>query len=267
MSTGQWNKHSFVVGGKMRRAILISLLLLSGCACNQNLTTYPAEIEQRHGVVIKIKDTSNQSGLCKLLAIIDKDLERCPQYFKDNIGPIFIERSFNELGPQGMFLVGYVDSGDMWGNYPIHIKNRSALEKVLFPVPREDQVFLHEASHSFEFNIKDDISDKWDVLYKEFSEVQTNKYNKSALVLRFLSLEVSKPDSMASSYASVDHHEDFAETHCFLRRNNIELIKDKYPVLYKKCKIVERFTNPPTVSAKAAGLSSQSADGSFKQGL
>jgi hypothetical protein len=240
----------------MRRVILILALLLSGCACNQNLTTRLVKIEQKHGVVIKIKDSSNQSGLCKLLEIIDKDLEKCPQYFKDNIGPIFIERSFNELGPQGVFLAGYVDSGDIWGNYPIHIKNRSALEKVLLPVPREEQVFLHEASHSFELNIKDDISDKWAVFYKEFSEVQTNEYNKSALALRFLSLGVSKPDSMSSSYAGADHHEDFAETHCFLRRNNIELIKDRYPVLYKKCKIVERFTNPPTVSAKAAGLGS-----------
>ena len=93
-------------------------LLLSGCACNQNLTTYPAEIEQRHGVVIEIKPplffAKQNRGVCKLLEIIDKDLEKCPQYFKDNIGPICIQRSFNELGPQGVFLAGYVDSSDIW---------------------------------------------------------------------------------------------------------------------------------------------------------
>lgn len=254
----------------MRRVILILVLLLSGCACNQNLTTYPAEIEQRHGVVIEIKDSSNPSGLCKLLKIIDKDLERCPQYFKDNIGPIFIERSFSELGAEGVFLAGYVDSGDMWENYPIHIKNRSVLEKVLFPVPREDQVFLHEAGHSFELNIKDDISDKWDVFYKEFDTVRTKEYSETAFLCRTFLPELSRPASIPSAYGSVDHFEDFAETHCYLRRNNIELIKDKYPVLYQKCKIVERFTNPPTITAKAAGFSSQpseSADGSFTPGL
>ncbi len=71
-----------------------------------------AEIEHKHGVVIEIKDFSNQSGLCELLGIIDEDLEKCPQYFKDNIGPIFIEKSFDELGSEGMSLVGYVNMAD-----------------------------------------------------------------------------------------------------------------------------------------------------------
>lgn len=228
----------------MRRVTLILALLLSGCACNQNLTTRLAEIEQRHGVVINIKDSSNQNDLCKLLKIIDNDLEKCPQYFKDNIGPIFIERSFNEIGPQGVLLAGYVDSGDIWENYPIHIKNRSAIEKALFPILREEQVFLHEASHSFELNIKDDISDRWDAFYKEFSAVQTKEYSETTFLCRAFLPESPRLISMSNVCDSVDHYEDFAETHCFLRRNNIELIKDKYPVLYKKCKLVERFTAP-----------------------
>lgn len=242
----------------MRRVILIFALLLSGCACNQNLTTYPAEIEQRHGVVIEIKPpllfAKQNRGVCKLLEIIDKDLEKCPQYFKDNIGPIFIERSFNELGPQGVFLAGYVDSGDIWENYPIHIKSRSALEKVLLPVPREDEVFLHEASHSFELNIKDDISDKWDAFYKEFNEVQTGEYGDTVYLSRTFLPELPRLVSMPSVHSSVNHFEDFAQTHCYLRRNNMELIKDKYPILYNKCKIVERFTNPPTAASKTPVL-------------
>jgi len=75
---------------------------------------------------------------------------------------------------------------------------------------------------------------------------------------------------MPSVYGDVNHFEDFAKTHCYLRRNNIELIKNKDPILYKKCKIVERFTDPHTVAAKAGGFSSQpseSADGGFAQGL
>jgi hypothetical protein len=232
----------------MRRVILAVVFFISGCApalvCDkQTIRERLVEIERKHGVEIEIKSFSNKSGLCELLGIIDKDLEICPQYFKENIGPIFIEKSFDELGIEGMFLAGYVDAADIWENYPVHVKNRSVLEKVLFPVPREKDVFLHEASHSFELNIKD-ISDKWEVFCKEFNEAQTRKYSETAFLSRTFLPELIRPDSMPSVYGSANHYEDFAETHCYLRRNNIELIKDKDPTLYKKCKIVERFTDP-----------------------
>jgi hypothetical protein len=254
----------------MRRVILTVVLFVSGCAptltVNQNgsrlvcdkqtIQGYLAEIEHKHGVVIEIEDFSNQSSLSELLGVIDKDLEICPQYFKENIGPIFIEKSFDELGIKGMFLAGYVDEADTWENYPVHIKNRSGLEKILFPVPREGDVFLHEASHSFELNIKD-VSDKWDAFCKEFSEAQTKKYSETVFLSRTFLPELFRPDSMPSVYGGANHFEDFAETHCYLRRNNIELIKDKDPTLYRKCKIVERFTDPYGTAANASGLISQ----------
>jgi hypothetical protein len=252
------------MGVEMRRAILTLVLFVSGCApalvCDkQAILGRAAEIEHKHGVAIEIKSFSNQSGLCELLGIIDKDLKICPQYFKENIGPIFIEKSFDELGVEGMFLAGYVNGADTWENYPVHIKNRSGLEKILFPVPRENNVFLHEASHSFELNIKD-VSDKWDVFCKEFSEAQTKEYSETVFLSRTFLPELSKPASMPSIYGSANHFEDFAETHCYLRRNNIELIKNKYPILYKKCKIVERFTDPYGTAAKTDGLSSQPSE-------
>ncbi len=245
----------------MRGVVLTLVLFVSGCSnaliCDKEMVPRRlAEIENKHGVVIEIQDSSNQSGICELLEVIDKDLEKCPQYFKDNIGPIFIEKSFGELGVEGMFLAGYVSEAETWENYPIHIKNRTVFEKILFPVPRENSIFLHEASHSFELNIKD-VSNEWDVFYKEFSEVQTKEYSKTAFLSRTFLPELSRPNSMPSAYGSANHFEDFAETHCYLRRNNIELIKDKDPTLYRKCKIVERFTDPYGPAAKAGSPISQ----------
>jgi hypothetical protein len=246
----------------MRRVILTLLLFISGCApafvCDkQTITGRLAEIEHKHSVVIEIKDFSNQRGLCELLETIDKDLEICPQYFKDNIGPILIEKSFDELGSEGIFLVGYVNMADTRESYSVHIKSRSALEKVLFPVPRENNVFLHEASHSFELNIKDGNSDEWKAFCKKFDGAQAEDCNETVFLGRPLLSESSRPASMPSVYGSTNHFEDFAETHCYLRRNNIELIKDKYPTLYRKCKIVERFTDPCGTSAKVDSLSTQ----------
>jgi hypothetical protein len=229
----------------MRRVILILVLFSSGCTpalvCDkQTILGRLAEIKRKHSVAIEIKDFSNQSSLCELLGVIDEDLEKCPQYFKDNIGPILIEKSFDELGVEGISLAGYVNMADTQRDYPIHIKNRSVLEKVLFPVPRENNVFLHEASHSFELNVKDNFSDKWEAFYKEFNNTLTRDYNETVFSSRLL----TKPVSMSSFNDSINHFEDFAETHCFLRRNNIELIKDKNPTLYRKCRIAERFTDP-----------------------
>jgi hypothetical protein len=251
-----------VAGVKMRRVILTIVLFISGCApalvCDkQTITGRLAEIEHKHGVVIEIKDFSNQRGLCELLEIIDKDLEICPQYLKDNLGPILIEKSFNELGSKGIFLVGYVNTADTQRGYPVHIKNRSALEKVLFPVPRENNVFLHEASHSFELNIKDENSDKWKTFCKKFDGARAEDCNETVFWGRSLLPESSRPASTPSVYGNANHFEDFAETHCYLRRNNIELIKDKYPTLYRKCKLVERFIDPCDTSAKADSLSPQ----------
>jgi hypothetical protein len=256
----------------MRRVILILVLFISGCApalvCDkQAMLGRLAEIEHKHGVVIEVKDSSNQRGVCELLGIIDKDLEICPPYFKDNIGPILIEKSFDELGIEGISLAGYVNMADTQRDYPIHIKNRSLLEKILFPVTRENNVFLHEASHSFELNIKDNFSDEWEAFYKKFDGVQAEDYSKIVLLSRTF---LTGPVSMSSSNDGVNHFEDFAETHCYLRRNNIELIKDKNPTLYRKCKIVERFTDPYGTAAKAGSLNNQSsepADGGFTPGL
>ena len=228
------------------KMVVALLSFVCGCASNCNLTQQIVEIEKKHNVTITVDSSSNQGGVCKLLNIIDRDLEKCSQYFKNNLGPIFIEDSFDELGFKGRFLIGYVDGADFWNRHPIHIKNRSLFDKILFCTPRENDVFLHEASHSFEFNIKAEISGKWDRFYEEFGRVQGRKYNKGALYVQALVPADLRPASMSSLYGSADHFEDFAETHCYLKRNNIERIKDKDVNLYRKCKIVERFINSET---------------------
>ena len=223
----------------MAKTAVALLLLVSGCTSTYCITPRINEIEKKHNVTITVNSSSNQAGVCDLLDRIDKDLEICPKYFKENIGPIIIEDSFDEIGLKGVFLIGYVDSADFWDDYPIHIKNRSILEKILFFTPREKDVFLHEASHSFELNLKAEISNKWQRFYEEFNRVQVREYDSAVLLWHALLPITPKPHSMPSFYSGANHFEDFAETHCYLRRNNIELIKD--PALYKKCKIVERF--------------------------
>ncbi len=218
---------------------------------NHDLITRVAEIEQKHGVIIKADyplDPLKQHSLNGLLNMIDTDLEKCPQYMKDNIGPILIEDSFDEIGIEGILLIGYVDDADFWENYPIHIKIRSVLDKILFFTPLESGVFLHEAAHSFEFNIKAEISNKWEDFHEAFSQVQTHDYDTSALLWYTLLPIIPRPTSMSSLYGNINHYEDFAETYRYLKQNNIELIKDKDPILYKKCKMVEAFTTSGSIT-------------------
>jgi len=88
-----------------------------------------------------------------LLERIDNDLEKSPDYFKQNLGEVIIEKSFVdnlEVYPFPPFMLrGYVNPYDRKNNYPIHILNRSLLEKILFFAPRESESFLHEATHLF----------------------------------------------------------------------------------------------------------------------
>ncbi|MCK5000237.1 MAG: hypothetical protein KAS23_11905 [Anaerohalosphaera sp.] len=231
------------------KIVLSLLVFVCGCAPEYNISQKVIEIEKKHNVTIDVESTSNQNGVCKLLDIIDEDLEGSPRHFIDNLGPIIIEDSFDEVGSGGSLMLGYVDEADYWNRFPIHIKNRSPLGKILSFTPRANDVFLHEASHSYEFNIKSEISGEWEKFYEEFESVQVREYNTGALYVRALLPVAPRPAAMPSLYGSINHNEDFAETHCYLRRNDIEQIKETDPILYKKCKIVERFVNPEKIGA------------------
>ncbi|MBN1805437.1 MAG: hypothetical protein JW837_09315 [Sedimentisphaerales bacterium] len=223
------------------------LLIITGCEPKQDLAKRIEEIQTKHNVEITIESNSNRKELAKLLDTIDEDLSGCSEFFKSNIGPIMIEDSFIGIGAKGLFVAAYVDGGDSWEDFPIHIKNRSGLDKILFPVPREKDVFLHEASHSFELNLKDEVSDKWTNFEEQFNNAQVTGYNASAPLGRLMFTYVPRPKSMPSYYGSTNHYEDFAETHCYLKRNDIEKIKDSDPILYFKCRLVEHFVSSGSI--------------------
>jgi hypothetical protein len=229
------------------------LLIICGCEPTEDLSKRVEEIRNKHNVDLTVESYSNGNELANLLNTIDEDLSQCPDYFKQNIGAIVIEDSFKDIGFRGLLLAGYVDGGDSWEDFPIHIKNRSGIEKILFPVPREKDVFLHEASHSFELNLKDEISNQWSDFEEQFNNVQIVDYDASAPLGRAMFTFVSRPKSMPSYYGSANQYEDFAETHCYLKRNDIEKIKDTDPILYAKCRLVEYFVSsgslPPELYA------------------
>lgn len=232
--------------------LLLALLLLftTGCMSQQALNTQIQTIQQKHNVIIKADNPMSRcflfGDLPGLLNRIEKDLDKCPDYFKANIGPILIEESFVDnpgAYPLPGLLRGYVNIEEK--GWPIHVKNRSLLEKIVLWAPRDKDVFLHEASHSFEFNMGTNSYEQWLAFYNEFDRHSKN-YGGAATSLLLMAIpqaDLIKPAGMSTLYSSVNHFEDFAETHCYLRRHNIESIREKDPLLYEKCKIVEKFTN------------------------
>ncbi len=237
-------------GIRETRRIFVFLLLFSGgCMSQQALDVRIKDIEQKHAVTIKAGNALSRCGffgdLTGLLERIDTDLEKCPDYFKRHLGPIVIEESFADnikTYPFSLLLRGYVDTEE--SGWPIHIKNRSLLEKVLLWAPRDDDLFLHEASHSFEFNMGTNFYEEWLAFYEAFSGP---KESYGGIVASLVSLAVPpisylRPVGMPTFYGSVNHFEDFAETHCYLRRHkDIEPLKSKDLQLYEKCKAAEKF--------------------------
>ncbi len=229
-----------------------------GCMSQQKLDARLLKIKQDHGVTVKVENQLSQCALFGnlngLLDQIETDLENSPQYFKDNIGPVFIEESFADnpnASVLSILIRGYVSIKEKQQRFPIHIKNRSLAEKILLWAPGDKQFFLHEASHSFEFNMGSSNYDYWLKFYEDFNGAKSASYGGLATSLTFMALPpvgFVRPKGMPSFYATVNHFEDFAETHCYLRNHDMEKLKD--PVLRRKCEIVEKFisggydTNP-----------------------
>jgi len=251
--------------GAYRTRVVLSLACLSlaasGCVSSAAVQARIAAIRERHGVVVSAPNPLSRcylfGNLPGLLDRIDEDLDALPLYFKQHIGPVIIEESFADNAvtyPLPGLVRGYVDSHEAALHYPIHIKNRSVLEKVLLFAPRDGDLFLHEATHSFEMNMRARERGRWVAFLREFRSAQPGRkaesYSQWTALGCTLALSLApplayvRPKGMPSLYALMGHYEDVAETNCYLRRHAAELgaLRTSDPVLLAKCRAVERFT-------------------------
>jgi len=219
------------------------------------------EIEREHNVTVRADNPLSRCYLFGylpgLLDRIDADLDKCPQYFKDNLGPVIIEESFADnpaTYPLPFMLRGYVDLADREERFPIHIKNRSLLERAILLAPRDGELFLHEATHSFEANVWAYEPGRWARFGERFDGAQPRAYGGAGAALAFTfvpPLAFVRPRGMPSFYGWLNHWEDVAETHCLLRRHDgdVEFLATSDGALYEKCRIVRAFLAGEDVGA------------------
>lgn len=237
----------------------LACLALTGCMSVAKRDAKIQEIYRKHGVEVKADNPLSRcylfGNLPALLDRIDEDLEASPEYFKRNLGQVKIEETFIdnfEIFPYpGIFLAGYVNLYDKENRYPIHVKNRSLLEKVLLFIPRENELFLEEAAHSFLFNavFNEEDTKPAEKFFKVWEEA--NKKGLPHMPLLTIPLDVLNAfppvcyirlKSMPCWGAIPNHIEDIAKSYCYLRRHgNVEFLKQKDPVLYEKCIAVKEF--------------------------
>lgn len=244
--------------------LCVLLALSAGCASAGRVQAKIKAIKEKHAVTVRADNPLSRcylfGNLPGLLDRIDRDLERSPQFFKDNLGPVIIEETFADNAatyPFPFLVRGYVDAYERDQGFPVHIKNRSLLERVVFFAPRNGELFLHEASHSFEFNIHTKRQKLWLSFYKEFQDAGGLPYLPgvvgplaySTVVTVLPPLAYTRVPSMPSLYGWLDHFEDFAETHCYLARHggDVEFLRDSDPALFKKCKAVKELLEGPVV--------------------
>ncbi len=240
----------------LRLAITLTALLplTAGCMTRHALDVRLRQIKEEHNVTVRADNPLSRCYLFGylpgLLHRIDADLDKCPQYFKDNLGPLFIEETFADnppTYPTPIMVRGYVDLRDTARNFPVHIKNRSLLEKVLLWGPRDGELFLHEATHSFEANVRARNGAYWLEFKKQFDDAQSMPHAGIGALLAYALIPplcYVRPPGMASFYGWINHWEDVAETHCYLRRhdNNVEFLRRRDKTFYNKCQIVQQLT-------------------------
>ncbi len=249
--------------------VFVAAVLNAGCTSVSTVRTKVEGIRARHGVTVRADDPLSRcylsGNLPGLLDRIDRDLARTPSFFKRNIGPVIIEESFLDnlaTYPLPFLVRGYVNSREDEEGFPIHIKNRSLAEKVLLFAPRDGELFLHEASHSFEFNVATRRRDVWLAFLKEFEDAggpphlppYVGALAYAAAVSSIPPIGYLRVRGMPSLYGWLDHFEDFAETHCYLARHggDVDFLRESDPVLFRKCMAVQKLCNG-WVSDEAAG--------------
>lgn len=235
-------------------AVLVLPLLLAGCMSSRRLNAGLERIRMEHGVAVVVGNPLSRcylfGNLPGLLDRIDSDLRKCPPFFKNHIGPVYIEETFADnfrTYPVPFLVRGYVDPREEKAKFPIHIKNRSIVEKVLFWAVRDDELFLHEASHSFEANMLSGSEAYWREFNQRFDNSRSGGFGGTmAFVACALlpPLNYIRPPGTASLYGLISHWEDFAETHCYLRRggNDVEKMRGKDAMFFGKLMLVEKFT-------------------------
>ena len=248
-----------------RVKLIVCVLLVSsgGCASARTVEARINNIWEKHAVSVRADNPLSRcylfGNLLGLLDRIDRELERTPQFFRDNIGPIIIEETFIDnlkVYPFPFLIRGYVDANDETERFAVHIKNRSLLEKTMLFAPRDGELFRHEASHSFQFNV---VYAKHRELWLSFLEEFEGSGGSSYLPRHvgpviYCSIASLLPPlgyirvrGMPSLYGCLNHPEDFAETHCYLARygGDVAFLSDSDPTLFRKCKAVEKLLRGP----------------------
>ena len=235
--------------------LVASLWLMAGCMTTDALNARVGQIKQKHNVTIRADNPLSRCYLFGylpgLLNRMDSDLDKCPKYFKDNMGLVLIEETFLDnpsTYPLSPLIRGYVDLDEEEKRFPIHIRNRSLLEKLLFGLPGDGELFLHEATHSFEANVSVRNTLYWREFKARFDNAQSRSHGGVVAMLGFMllpPLRYVRPQGMASFYGWMNRDEDVAETHCYLRRhdNNVEFLRKRDKALYDKCRILDQFVS------------------------
>jgi len=178
------------------------------------------------------------SGICLLAMFlsgcmsqrtVEKELARCPEYFRNNIGQVKLE----PLSPLGVIFKGYVSVKDKDG--PIH----------LLPLANRDTV-LEEAFHSFELRAGHNRPQEWERFYHDFHSDGTTYKNYGGIVASLAVANIPFLGRMPVSgktnfHGTISHFEDTAGCFVFMMKGR----RTNDPVLLKKCEAVRRFINGP----------------------
>ena len=248
-----------------RIALLALAASITGCMSVQRLDARLEAIREEHSVTVKADNPLSRCYLFGylpgLLDRIDRDLDKCPRFFKEHVGPVIIEETFADnaaVYPLPFIVAGYVNPAEKARRFPVHMKNRSLLEMAVFPSPREGELFLHEATHSFEFNMWAWQRPYWEEFRRRLDSAQSMRH--AGIAAQLVSslvplLNLVRPPGMASFYAWTNHWEDVAETHCFLRRHNgdVEFLSSRDKALYDKSRLVAAFTMGQTLGSERPG--------------
>jgi hypothetical protein len=153
-----------------------------------------------------------------------KQILRCPEYMRDNVGQVKFEMS-----PAALFMYGFVHPNEP--GCPIH----------LLPFADSD-VVLEEAFHSFEMRAGNDRYDEWERFYKDFHGDGTTYKNYGGLAASAVIMSIPLFGDIpvpghVNFHATVSHFEDTAA--CFVHTIHGRSTAD--PTLARKCAAVKKF--------------------------
>lgn len=251
------NIGKYGIRAALSSAFFYLLLNTLGCQSmsQQALDERIQNIQQEHNITVKAESSSLRTSflhdLPKFMDTIDKVFDKIPyKYFEEMVGPIWIEESFldNIDYPFVALTFGYVNvhsEKEAKLGFPLHVRDRSIIEKIMLPSEKVELMIVDELTLSFIANMYINDPNGLNNFVNDFVPLRDRYYE--TYVGKMLSFALNVSTSMFTTYfherGSRGEYVSMLHKRMYTNGYDFEVLKQKFkdPIIHQEFLLLDKL--------------------------